>query len=165
MQPGEYVVRASPCGFRPTDSSMLLHGSCAVYKEVGLLIRGPSGSGKSDLLLRLMGQGFDLVSDDYVIVENGYARPPERLGGLIAVRGLGIYKHPYRAMARLHFVVEPSEQRTRIMTRRLCVETNLPVITVEFVSSVCVSILQLAAAYFAGEVTEVAGPLSDAART
>ena len=33
-----------------------------------VLITGPSGSGKSDLALRLLDRGFTLVSDDQTIV-------------------------------------------------------------------------------------------------
>ena len=39
----------------------LLHASCVAFGDVGVLIRGKSGSGKSSLCLRLIdGEGFGL---------------------------------------------------------------------------------------------------------
>lgn len=60
----------------------------------GVLIEGPSGSGKSDLALRALDQGFRLVADDRVLVwacdGRLYGRAPDRLLGLIEARGLDI---------------------------------------------------------------------------
>ena len=58
--------------------------------------RGPSGSGKSDLALRLIDGGASLVADDRVDLEvrDGAlsASAPAKLAGLIEVRGLGIMR-------------------------------------------------------------------------
>ena len=60
----------------------------------GILIEGPSGSGKSDLALRALDRGFRLVADDRVLVwvDDGrlYGRSPETIRGLMEVRGTGI---------------------------------------------------------------------------
>lgn len=73
---------------------MLQHGACAAHQGIGVLLLGPSGSGKSDLLLRLMGEGWTLVADDQVLLraegEELRARAPEELRGMIEVRGLGL---------------------------------------------------------------------------
>lgn len=75
----------------------------------GVLIEGPSGSGKSDLALRCLGAGFSLVADDRVIVwneaEKVFGRAPDSLAGLIEVRGQGVQMCPYRPFARLRLVV------------------------------------------------------------
>jgi serine kinase of HPr protein (carbohydrate metabolism regulator) len=60
----------------------------------GVLIEGPSGSGKSDLAFRALGHGFRLVADDRVVVwvSEGrlYGRAPDTLRGLIEVRGVDV---------------------------------------------------------------------------
>ncbi len=60
-----------------------------------VLLIGPSGSGKSDLALRLMDRGWRLVADDRVVpgVTTGgrlTAAAPATLAGLLEVRGVGI---------------------------------------------------------------------------
>jgi HPr kinase/phosphorylase len=84
---------------------MRLHGSCAARGEAGVLLIGAPGSGKSDLVLRLIDRGFVLVADDQLDIEGGAASAPEALAGLIEVRGLGILRVPYLARARLALVV------------------------------------------------------------
>ena len=60
----------------------------------GALIEGPSGTGKSDLAVRMMASGFRLVADDRVTVwiSGGrlFGRAPEPLTGLLEARGVGI---------------------------------------------------------------------------
>ena len=73
---------------------MLLHGNCAALAGEGVLILAPPGGGKSDLLLRLLGQGWDLVADDQVILEADQgmlrASPPMALAGRMEIFGLGL---------------------------------------------------------------------------
>lgn len=60
----------------------------------GGLIEGPSGSGKSDLALRAVAEGFHLVADDRVLVWTSggqvWGRAPDALAGLLESRGLGV---------------------------------------------------------------------------
>ena len=71
----------------------------------GVLLLGPSGSGKSDLALRVLEAGGELVGDDRVVLtaENGRltAVPEPNLSGLLEVRGLGIVAVPYLSEARV----------------------------------------------------------------
>lgn len=73
---------------------MLLHGNCAALAGEGVLFLAPPGGGKSDLLLRLLGQGWDLVADDQVMLEADQgmlrASPPMALAGRMEVFGLGL---------------------------------------------------------------------------
>jgi HPr kinase/phosphorylase len=85
---------------------MQIHGSCACRSGEGVLLIGPPGAGKSDLVLRLLARGFDLVADDRVDIADGMARPVPALAGLLEVRGLGIVRLTYVAAARLALVVE-----------------------------------------------------------
>ncbi len=85
-------------------------GTCVALENQGVLLQGPSGSGKSDLALRLIDGGAALVADDRVALraEAGglTASPPEALQGLLEVRGLGIFRLPYRSGVPLSLVVD-----------------------------------------------------------
>jgi hypothetical protein len=87
----------------------MLHASCIAIDGRAVLIEGPSGSGKSDLALRLIDRGAVLVSDDYTQLSNdGYhvvATPPARLSGQIEVRGIGIVAKPHLDSARVALLV------------------------------------------------------------
>jgi serine kinase of HPr protein (carbohydrate metabolism regulator) len=87
-----------------------VHGTCVELAGLGVLLRGPSGSGKSDLALRLIDRGARLVADDRVDLEaegDGLvARAPEAIAGRIEVRGIGIIEVPAVAKARLGLVVD-----------------------------------------------------------
>lgn len=90
---------------------MSLHGSCVALDEEGVLILGPSGSGKSDLVLRLLGRGWSLVADDQVTlaVEDGALRAsaPAPLRGLLEIRGLGLMQDlPVAGPVRLRLAVQ-----------------------------------------------------------
>ena len=71
-----------------------VHATCVAIGGRGVLIRGRSGSGKSDLALRLIDRGARLVSDDYTLLSahegRVRARPPETIAGKLEVRGVGI---------------------------------------------------------------------------
>lgn len=69
-----------------------LYGSCAARDGAGVLVLGPPGCGKSDLVLRLLGRGFQLVADDQVELDGGVASAPAALAGLLETRGLGIMR-------------------------------------------------------------------------
>ena len=71
-----------------------IHATAVALDGVGVLLRGPSGSGKSDLALRLIDGGARLIADDQtVIVRRGdrlFAAAPAAIAGRLEVRGLGI---------------------------------------------------------------------------
>ncbi|SHJ81735.1 HPr kinase/phosphorylase [Roseomonas rosea] len=73
---------------------MLQHGSCAERDGAGVLLLGPPGAGKSDLLLRLTGEGWRLVADDQVLLRAEgdalHAAAPDSLRGMIELRGIGL---------------------------------------------------------------------------
>ena len=74
--------------------TLQVHGTCVVLAEIGVLLCGPSGSGKSDLALRLVESGARLVADDRVDLERRgsaiWATAPGKIAGLLEVRGIGI---------------------------------------------------------------------------
>lgn len=75
-------------------SSETIHASCVAIGGRAVLIAGRSGTGKSDLALRLIDRGGTLVSDDYTIVRRVegrlLAKAPANIEGKMEVRGLGI---------------------------------------------------------------------------
>jgi serine kinase of HPr protein (carbohydrate metabolism regulator) len=80
-------------GPRPLSGESV-HGSTVAIDGRAVLITGPSGSGKSDLALRLIDRGFALVSDDQTIVRRDgdrlIASAPAQIAGKLEVRGIGI---------------------------------------------------------------------------
>jgi serine kinase of HPr protein (carbohydrate metabolism regulator) len=75
-------------------SAETVHASTVAMNGRAVLITGPSGSGKSDLTLRLLDRGFVLVSDDRTIVKRQddrlIASPPPNIAGKLEIRGIGI---------------------------------------------------------------------------
>ena len=99
--------------------SQLVHATTVDLAGLGVLLLGPSGAGKSDLALRLIGDGALLVADDQtsITIENValIARAPERIGGLIEARGVGIVRGPTKAWTRLALAVELSSNQIERM--------------------------------------------------
>ena len=87
-----------------------VHGTCISQDGAGILIRGASGAGKSDLALRLISHGAYLIADDRVSLnahkEQIIASAPKSLLGLIEVRGVGILHLPPSLPAPLRLVVD-----------------------------------------------------------
>ena len=71
-----------------------IHGTCVAIGNIGVLLLGPSASGKSDLALRLIDRGAVLVADDQVALEGRAGRlmasAPPHLPPLLEVRGVGL---------------------------------------------------------------------------
>jgi serine kinase of HPr protein (carbohydrate metabolism regulator) len=78
----------------PRLSAETIHASTVAIDGRAVLIGGPSGSGKSDLALRLLDRGFRLVSDDRTVIrrhgENLIASAPPNIAGKLEIRGVGI---------------------------------------------------------------------------
>ena len=106
------------------SDATLVHGTAVSVDGRAVVIRGPSGSGKSDLALRTLAVGGPLVAaaapvlvaDDQVIVErsgsNLMIRAPDNLRGMLEVRGIGIVRLPSAATAELALfadIVSPAE--------------------------------------------------------
>jgi serine kinase of HPr protein (carbohydrate metabolism regulator) len=96
-----------------------VHASAVQTGDIGILIRGPSGSGKSRLAFELMLAGrtgrvppTQLIGDDRLLLraEEGrlYAQPAPELEGLIEIRGLGIRRCDFVPQAIVGLVVDLS---------------------------------------------------------
>ncbi|WP_442756011.1 HPr kinase/phosphorylase [Methylocystis sp. JAN1] len=103
--------------------TLYLHANALLLGEKGLLLRGPSGSGKSALTLALIsrveaqGDFARLVGDDRVGVGARHgrlvARPHPAIAGVLEIRGLGLTRVAFEAACVLHAVVDicGSEER------------------------------------------------------
>jgi HPr kinase/phosphorylase len=96
---------------------LLMYGTVVGIGDTGVLIRGPSGSGKSDLALRLLSLNIPglaslpyLVADDQVEIRRDgaalLASPPSPIAGLLEVRGLGILRVAHRAPAAIDLIAD-----------------------------------------------------------
>lgn len=106
---------------------ILAHSTCVAFDGNGVLLRGPSGSGKSDLALRAMAEGARLVADDQVLLcaDAGIllGTAPAPLKGLIEVRGLGVMRtDQVDPMAPIRLVVDlvPPDAVERMPDGRRC---------------------------------------------
>jgi len=99
----------------------------------GVLVRGHSGVGKSDLALRAWERGWRLVADDRTLVWMSaglvYGRAPDPIIGLIEARGVGLVAIPALPFVRLALVVDAAEGSVERMPEpeRVCVlQADLP---------------------------------------
>ena len=96
----------------------IIHASAVAMGGNGVLLVGPSGSGKSDLALRLIDRGAKLVSDDAVVVSSVDSMPilygAPNIEGRIEVRGIGICEIDAVSSAPLRIVVELTGEVERL---------------------------------------------------
>ena len=115
-----------------------IHATGLVLDKIGIVFRGPSGSGKSILALQLMDEwearGLDakLVSDDRIDIEAGKAGltmyAPTAIEGLVELRGRGIVSRPFVSKAPVHLVVDMVDTLER-MVEEDALETELEGVT------------------------------------
>jgi HPr kinase/phosphorylase len=135
---------------------MHIHASCAARDGHGVLLLGPPGSGKSDLLLRLIHHHFALVADDQVEVQDNHARPPGALAGLLEVRGLGILRLPYIAPVRLALAIGMGAG-DRLPDPARHPQTGLPMVMVDPAQPSAAIRVGMALDCAIGRTTQVAG--------
>jgi HPr kinase/phosphorylase len=106
-------------------SAPTIHATCVLAGATAVLIRGPSGSGKSRLALQIL-QAAErgilpfarLVSDDRTLVEAAHGRllgrPAPELFGRIELRQIGIRSMPAEPFAVVGLVVDQVERAARM---------------------------------------------------
>ncbi len=80
---------------RVSERQTIIHATALAIGPRALLIRGPSGSGKSALALQMMALGAGLIADDRTCIEASpdgppMASAPEAIRGMIEARGIGL---------------------------------------------------------------------------
>lgn len=96
-----------------------IHATCVALEGHGVLLRGPSGVGKSDIAARMIVEtGAQLVSDDvtYLNVTDGHliARAPTAIAGRMELRGVGILGLPARKSVTVALVVDLTQTPQRL---------------------------------------------------
>ena len=117
---------------------MKVHGTSVSIDGDGVLFRGPPGSGKSDLALRMINCGAQLVSDDQVCLtrrnDNIFMSSPPTIRNRMEVRGIGIVNTIAQNEAPLILVLNmlPNNTASRMPIWQLCTFLDIKVPAVEF---------------------------------
>jgi len=122
----------------PRLSAETLHASTVASSGRAVLITGPSGSGKSDLALRMIDRGFALVSDDQTIVKRDgdrlIASAPPTIAGKLEIRGIGIVELERVDDVPVALIVELTSDIERLpddSRERPILGVRLPFITID----------------------------------
>lgn len=132
-------------------SSETLHASTVALDGRAVMISGPSGSGKSDLALRLIDRGFILVSDDQTIVrrseERLIASSPPTISGKLEIRGVGIVAMAHVDHVPVALLVELTSDIQRLpddSRERPILGIPLPLVSVDAMTASAASKVALA---------------------
>ena len=132
-------------------SSETVHASTVASDGRAVLISGPSGSGKSDLTLRLLDRGFKLVSDDQTIVRRDgdrlVASAPPTIKGKLEIRGIGIVEMDTVSDVPVALFVELTSEIMRLpddRRERPVLGVNLPLVSVDALTASAASKVALA---------------------
>lgn len=132
-------------------SSETHHASTVAVDGRAVLIAGPSGSGKSDLALRLIDRGFMLVSDDQTIVRRQgnclLASAPPNIAGQLEIRGVGIVNMETATDVPVALVVQLTSEIERLPDERRerpVLGVNVPLVSVDAMTASAASKVSLA---------------------
>jgi serine kinase of HPr protein (carbohydrate metabolism regulator) len=128
-----------------------MHASTVALDGRAVVILGTSGSGKSDLALRLLDRGFVLVSDDRTIVKRDgdrlVASAPANIAGKLEIRGIGIVDMDTVADVPVALLVELTSEIQRLPDEnreRPVLGIKLPLISIDAMTASAPSKVALA---------------------
>ena len=132
-------------------SSEMLHATSVAKGGRAVLMTGRSGSGKSDLALRLFDRGFVLVSDDQTMLSKAdhrlIASAPPAILGKLEVRGIGIvdvtptYHVPVCLIVELAGAVERMPDGS---SERVILGITVPLVTIDALTASASAKVELA---------------------
>jgi serine kinase of HPr protein (carbohydrate metabolism regulator) len=138
-------------GAAPRISAETLHASTVAIDGRAVVISGPSGSGKSDLALRLLDRGFTLVSDDQTLLRRDgdrlLATAPPNIAGKLEIRGIGIVDMQRLSDLPVALLVELTSDIQRLpddSRERPILGVNLPLISIDAMTASAPSKVALA---------------------
>ena len=142
---------ANPSAAGPRISAETVHASTVATDGRAVVILGPSGSGKSDLALRLLDRGFTLVSDDQTVVkkdgERHVASAPPNIAGKLEIRGIGIVDMETVTNIPVALLVELTSEIQRLpdeSRERPLLGVKLPLISIDAMTASAPSKVALA---------------------
>jgi len=113
--------------------SETVHGTVIAIDGNGVMLQGKSGSGKSDLALRLLEAGARLVADDQTVlrVTKGQiiAEAPPQLSGRLEIRGIGIVDIPVipEVCVKIVVLLSPEKEIERLPESKSVAFLGIPV--------------------------------------
>ena len=132
-------------------SSETIHASTVAIDGRAVLISGPSGSGKSDLALRLLDRGFTLVSDDQTLVRREHDRliasAPQTIAGKMEIRGIGIVEMEHQNDVPVALLVELSSSIQRLpddSRERALLGVKIPMVSIDATTASAASKVSIA---------------------
>ncbi len=143
--------QAAASGAESRISAETVHASTVAIDGRAVLIMGPSGSGKSDLTLRLLDRGFALVSDDQTVVKRDgdrlVASPPPNIAGKLEIRGIGIVEMDMVPNQPIALIVELTSEIERLPDdnrERPILGVSLPLVSIDAMAASAPSKVALA---------------------
>ena len=135
----------------PRISAETVHASTVATDGRAVVILGPSGSGKSDLALRLLDRGFTLVSDDQTLIKKDgdrlMASAPPNIAGKLEIRGIGIVDMETLSNIPVALLVELTSEIQRLPDEnreRPLLGIKLPLISIDAMTASAPSKVALA---------------------
>jgi serine kinase of HPr protein (carbohydrate metabolism regulator) len=135
----------------PRLSAETLHCSTVAKNGRAILITGPSGSGKSDLTLRLLDRGFTLVSDDQTTIKKDGSRlmasAPPTIAGKLEIRGIGIVEMERVENVPVALLVELTGEFARMpddSRERPILGVRLPLVSIDAMTASATSKVEIA---------------------